>query len=88
MKTQLILKTAVVAMAAFGAYAFNGNVSSQSQFSYKDGDDCINVNVACSDIGGYTCRVELNSNSNIVDVWDLECFREIKHTTSDVLPEM
>lgn len=88
MKIQLILKTVIVAMATFGAFAFSGNPNTQSQFSYRDGIDCINVNVACSDIGSYICRVELNSNSIIVNVWDLNCLWEIKHTSSEVLPEM
>lgn len=85
MKTNVLMKIAVVLMAAFGAYAFSGNTHKNDQFSYKNNSDvCTNITVACSDSGLYTCRVELVPNSTPVDIWDLECMRVIKHNTSEV----
>lgn len=73
MKTQLILKTAVVAMAAFGAYAFNGSTKLQDTFY-------IQVGGICSDYETSLCRVDgvvsciLTLNSQPTQVWsDLGC---------------
>ena len=87
MKTNVIMKIAVVFMAAFGAYAFSGNANEIDQFSYKDSGICTAVTVLCSNEGNYTCRVKLQANSNIVDVWDLQCMQLIKHNTPAVLDE-
>ena len=68
MKTQLILKTAVVAMAAFGAYAFGGNSNSEQGFYIHDGDDCVPIMTSeCSLTGSIPCEITIDSKE--VDVW-------------------
>ncbi|MCK0114940.1 hypothetical protein [Gelidibacter sp. F63206] len=80
MKAQLILKTVVVAMAAFGAYAFSGNTQ-PNLYSYKDSGVCIDVVVPCTDTGNNFCKVIIDNST--YDVWDLNCMRFIKHDSPE-----
>lgn len=84
MKTQLILKTAVVAMAAFGAYAFSGNNTNSSMqlYSVIDGDECTSILADCTDSGNFTCRI---SRVGVQPVYDIQCMQEIKHDTNNLV---
>lgn len=86
MKTQLILKTAVVAMAVFGAYAFNGNVGSQSSlYIHKDGL-CKNIEEVCNFNGDFFCRI-ITSDATPYQVWsDLMCKVEARHSVNSFIP--
>lgn len=71
MKTKVFAKLAVVAMAAFGAFAFNGNAAQQS-FYVHQGEMCNNVEAPCSPSGDEQCEITLNAQPT--EVWnDLEC---------------
>lgn len=83
MKTQLILKTAVVAIASFGAFAFNGsnNANILKPFSIKNGDDCINILAGCSEnMQGPDCEILYNGTPTTV--YDLQCTVPVKHDNS------
>ena len=85
MKTQLILKTAVVAMAAFGAYAFNS--TNNNTYRVDEGLGCRNVEVACADQGNFMCQVK--TEKGIFQVWsDLSCAVSVSHTSPKELPEI
>ena len=86
MKTQLILKTAVVAMAAFGAYAFSGSKNANS-FRVLDGEDCRDLIVNCSDTGDQMCKVLTLKGE--YQVWsDTDCKIPVYHVNSTPLPEL
>lgn len=86
MKTKFFVKTAVVAMAAFGAFAFNGNTQ-PNLFKYKNGSVCTNVLVECSNSGNYDCKVRLQSGAT-ENVWDLQCSSYAKHNSPSILKEI
>lgn len=86
MKTNVLMKIAVVFMAAFGAYAFNGNNAS-NQMTFKRSDNCQDVKVGCTITGNYFCKVKLLENGNVVDVWDLNCAKVIYHNDESAIPE-
>lgn len=70
MKTNVFVKLAVVAMAAFGAFAFNGE--KQAEFFIHDGDECEDTVAPCSVTGDNFCKLEVDSE--MVQVWsDLNC---------------
>lgn len=77
MKTNVLVKFAVVAMAAFGAYAFSGSAKQPQLF--KRSDTCENISVPCSREGIYTCRIELK-NKAVVAILDTDCMEVIKHS--------
>lgn len=79
MKANSILKIVVVAMAAFSAYAFNGN--NANELTYKRSDNCQNITAACDPSGLVTCMIEINGIN--LPVFDTECKPEIKHINSD-----
>lgn len=78
MKTQLIVKTVVVAMATFGAFAFNRNTQ-PNLFNYKDGGVCINIEIPCTDTGAYLCEIIIGNTE--YNIYDLSCNRFIKHNS-------
>lgn len=81
MKTSFFVKAAVVAMAAFGAFAFNGQ--KPNSFRVDEGAGCRDVNVACANSGNAMCRVE--TNKGVYQVWsDLSCNIPVFHTS--ILP--
>lgn len=82
MKTNVLMKIAVVFMAAFGAYAFSGNTSSQqspfTEVYYLDENDvCTNILAKCSKTGNESCMILINDVHT--DVFDLTCEQSIKH---------
>lgn len=81
MKAKSILKIAVVAMAALGAYAFNGNVKEQDPFKevylLKDGGICTNILARCSNNGDFDCQIEYLGLP--MDAFELGCSVHIKH---------
>jgi len=87
MKTNFLMKIAVVFMAAFGAYAFSGSANSPT-YSYKEGIQCNNVAVNCSNTGTIQCRVKLKSTKEVMDVWDLDCVEPTFHLNNQILDEI
>lgn len=78
MKTQLILKTAVVAMAAFGAYAFSGNVKTAT-FAYINDGTCQKITNPCDGVDLNDCKIMLNNK--LFQVWsDLGCQVKERHS--------
>lgn len=73
MKTNVIIKFAVVAMAAFGAYAFSGNAKQQETFYIREGNLCVNHKTSLCKVDGIVpCVITLNSQPT--QVWsDLGC---------------
>lgn len=84
MKVNLILKIAIVAMATFGAYAFNGNnvKNSMELYSVKDGDVCTPILADCANSGNFTCSI---SRVGVQPVYDIQCMQEIKHDTNNLV---
>lgn len=83
MKTNVIIKFAVVAMAAFGAYAFSGNTNANDLYINQN-SNCTNITADCDLDGIYTCRVK-TPEDQVFPVWgDSGCKIEIKH--SDLEP--
>lgn len=77
MKTNVIMKIAIVFMAAFGAYAFSGN-NANEQLTFKRSDTCQDIIAECSNqLEGETCMIFINNTS--IPVLDLDCYTEIKH---------
>jgi len=84
MKTNVLMKIAVVFMAAIGAYAFSGN--NANSFRVNEGEGCRDINVACSTNGSVLCKVQTNKGE--FQVWSgLNCEMPIYHTINEVLPE-
>jgi len=81
MKTNVLVKFAVVATAAFGAYAFSGSANQQQLFTRSD--TCENISVPCSDTGDYACRIELK-NKAVVAILDTDCMNVIRHSEDRV----
>lgn len=82
MKTQLILKIAVVAMAALGAYAFSGN-NANEQLTFKRSDTCQNITAACSNQNeGPKCMIEVIESGQPIEVYDTLCEKVIRHSNS------
>lgn len=83
MKTQLILKTAVVAMAAFGAFAFNGNTQQPfKEYKVRLSSSCTDlVEARCSESGSYECMIV--KNNLLVPLYDTECLSPIKHNSNE-----
>lgn len=72
MKTQLILKTAVVAMAAFGAFAFSGSENTSfEQFYRYDGGCTYLIEAMCNTSGTQSCLILVDQE--VEPVYDLEC---------------
>ncbi|RXJ45386.1 hypothetical protein [Gelidibacter gilvus] len=86
MKTQLILKTAVVAMAAFGAFAFGGTNRQQTppftEAYYLDSENgCTNIEARCSKLSsGVVCQILVNGKT--MPVFDFDCEINLKHNNS------
>jgi len=86
MKANILMKIAVVFMAAFGAYAFSGSMSSQSQFhTYNvNSSKCEDIVTAeCKQSGLYICRI--NVNNQTMPLYDLACANPILHDDSKPL---
>lgn len=80
MKTNVLVKFAVVAMAAFGAYAFNGNASSQQPTFIHDGNQCMNIGYACDYGGDFDCVITTKKGDT--DAWlDTTCLVVAKHSS-------
>jgi len=75
MKANILMKIAVVFMAAFGAYAFSGNDKSST---FKRSDTCTNIEANCSNSGNFLCKV-LVENDQLISVMDFYCELPIKH---------
>jgi len=72
MKTNVIMKIAVVFMAAFGAYAFSGSANSQEMVYVHEGKICRNIDAPCGQSGDVLCVITLNSQPT--QLWsDLGC---------------
>lgn len=83
MKTNVIIKFAVVAMAAFGAYAFNGsNANDLKPFYINEGGLCTNILAGCSDSGDFNCKISMQDSPTI---YELGCVRVIQHSTNEVV---
>ena len=86
MKINVLMKIAVVFMAAFGAYAFSGsNLNSQQ---YKTFDEslqiCTNlVTAECTEFGNNECRI--NFNGKVMPLFDLGCTEAIKHNSNELV---
>lgn len=78
MKTNVVMKIAVVFMAAFGAYAFSGSANSQNIFTRSD--TCENITAECSTMGEVYCQISVNNK--LLPVFDLGCTEPIKHIDS------
>lgn len=76
MKTNVFAKLAVVAMAAFGAFAFNGN--SNKEAAFKRGDTCEDIYAECDLNGDFNCFIEVNNQA--VPIMDLQCESQLKHS--------
>ena len=83
MKANILMKIAVVFMAAFGAYAFSGNNENELKpFSIKEGGICTNILAACSENSqGPICMVFYNDKST--EVLDLSCIQPVRHDDGD-----
>ena len=81
----MFMKFGVVAIAAFGAFAFNGtNIDS---FRVDEGEGCRDIQVACSNAGNEMCKVQTVKGT--YQVWsDLDCTIPIHHENSTPLPEL
>lgn len=79
MKTKSILKIAVVAMAALGAYAFSGNNANELKpFKIKEGGVCTNILAGCSNTqDGPICKIV--SNNDMLTVYQTDCMIEARH---------
>lgn len=75
MKATILMKIAVVFMAAFGAYAFSADTSSQNMFTRSD--TCENITAGCNDDGLEACTIQVESS--LTPVLDLECDKVIRH---------
>jgi len=79
MKTNVLMKIALVFMAAFGAYAFSADTSSQNMFTRSD--TCQNITAECSNqLNGETCMIQVEGN--VIPVLDTDCSLEVKHINS------
>lgn len=87
MKIQLILKTAIVAMAAFGAYAFGGNGNQQDpfkQYRLNEQGDCTDlVEARCSETGTNNCKIVKSGQP--LTLFDIECLQSIKHRNEETV---
>lgn len=79
MKTNVIMKIAVVFLAAFGAYAFSGNNANEQ--TYKRSDTCQNITAECNPTGTANCMIQIGRDK--FSVLDTDCALEIKHINSD-----
>ena len=81
MKTNVLMKIAVVFMAAFGAYAFSANSEPLNEFSYKKGEEqiCTMIEAGCSVVGLYDCKVVINNS--IHQILGTNCVEAIKHNS-------
>jgi len=80
MKTNVLMKIAVVFMAAFGAYAFSGsNANELRPFKIKEGGMCTNILAGCSDSGDYTCTILVLDTP--IPVYDLDCNKVVRHSS-------
>ena len=80
MKIQAFLKFAVVAMAAYGAYAFSGN-NANEQLTFKRSDTCQNITAECSEKSdGEACMILVDKKP--IPVLGLDCYTEIKHDSN------
>ena len=81
MKTNVLMKIAVVFMAAFGAYAFSGNTNQQyplKEYRLNEQDECTDlVEARCSENGNYDCMVVKNNQS--LTLFDTGCHIITKH---------
>lgn len=78
MKTQLIVKTVVVAMATFGAFAFNGNLKT-STLAYKNDGGCHEITNPCDGVDLFDCKIILNNDE--FQIWsDLGCQVKMRHS--------
>ncbi|HLS10868.1 MAG TPA: hypothetical protein VK050_01775 [Flavobacteriaceae bacterium] len=87
MKTNVVMKIAVVFMAAFGAYAFSGSNAQQTPFTdvyYLNSENqCVNIEARCSRlVTGENCQIFVNGK--IMPVFDLGCEINVSH--NDILP--
>lgn len=83
MKIQLILKTAVVAMAAFGAFSFSESNEQNypfKKFHYDDGNNCISIEAKCANEGAEDCKIIVGNSAE--PVLDLICKNSVKHTST------
>ena len=83
MKTNVIIKFAVVAMAAFGAYAFSGNNANYfNEYLIREGNVCTDlIEAQCDETGNFTCQILMNNNP--ITLFDLDCSKAIKHNSSN-----